>query len=39
LHRVRVVEVTGNRIKVGPLEAIDGTPMVDIKPVLPVDDD
>ena len=39
LHRVRVVERTRNRIKVGPLEAIDGTPIVDIKPVLPIDDD
>jgi tRNA-Thr(GGU) m(6)t(6)A37 methyltransferase TsaA len=34
LHRVRVAEVAGARIKVGPLEAIDGTPVVDIKPVL-----
>lgn len=34
LHRVRVLEVDGNRLKVGPLEAIDGTPLVDIKPVL-----
>ena len=38
LHRVRVLEVAGPRIKVGPLEAIDGTPIVDIKPVLPVED-
>jgi tRNA-Thr(GGU) m(6)t(6)A37 methyltransferase TsaA len=35
LHRVRVVEVAGNRLKVGPIEAIDGTPVVDLKPVLP----
>lgn len=35
LHRVTVVEITGNRIRVRPLEAIDGTPLVDIKPVLP----
>jgi len=35
LHRVTVLEITGNRFKVGPLEAIDGTPIVDIKPVLP----
>ncbi len=35
LHRVTVLEITGNRIKVRPLEAIDGTPVVDIKPVLP----
>lgn len=34
LHRVRVVELDRDRIKVGPLEAIDGTPIVDIKPVL-----
>lgn len=34
LHRVRVLEVDRPRIKVGPLEAIDGTPVVDIKPVL-----
>lgn len=35
LHRVTVLEISGNRIKVGPLEAIDGTPVVDIKPELP----
>jgi tRNA-Thr(GGU) m(6)t(6)A37 methyltransferase TsaA len=35
LHRVKVLEISGNRLKVGPLEAIDGTPIVDIKPVLP----
>ncbi|HSR08746.1 MAG TPA: tRNA (N6-threonylcarbamoyladenosine(37)-N6)-methyltransferase TrmO [Bryobacteraceae bacterium] len=35
LHRVTVLEISGNRIKVRPLEAIDGTPVVDIKPVLP----
>ncbi len=34
LHRVRVLEIAGNRLKVGPIEAIDGTPVVDIKPVL-----
>jgi tRNA-Thr(GGU) m(6)t(6)A37 methyltransferase TsaA len=34
LHRVKVLEIQGNRIKIGPLEAIDGTPVVDIKPVL-----
>jgi tRNA-Thr(GGU) m(6)t(6)A37 methyltransferase TsaA len=34
LHRVRVLEVDRPRIRVGPLEAIDGTPVVDIKPVL-----
>src|SRR5262245_6624021 len=35
LHRVRVVEIAGNRLKVGPIEAVDGTPVVDVKPVLP----
>ncbi len=34
LHRVSVLEISGNRMKVRPLEAIDGTPIVDIKPVL-----
>jgi len=34
LHRVTVVKVKGNCIQVGPLEAIDKTPVVDIKPVL-----
>jgi tRNA-Thr(GGU) m(6)t(6)A37 methyltransferase TsaA len=26
LHRVRVLEIAGNRLRVGPIEAIDGTP-------------
>jgi tRNA-Thr(GGU) m(6)t(6)A37 methyltransferase TsaA len=34
LHRVTVLKITGNRLKVRPIEAIDGTPVVDIKPVL-----
>ena len=34
LHRVSVLEVAGNRLRVAPMEAIDGTPIVDIKPVL-----
>jgi tRNA-Thr(GGU) m(6)t(6)A37 methyltransferase TsaA len=34
LHRVTVLERSGSRLRVGPLEAIDGTPVVDIKPVL-----
>lgn len=34
LHRVTIFEVAGNRLRVGPLEAIDGTPIVDIKPVI-----
>ena len=35
LHRVRILEIRGNRLRVWPLEAVDGTPVVDIKPVLP----
>jgi len=35
LHRVRVLEIAGSlRLRVEPLEAIDGTPVLDIKPVL-----
>jgi len=34
LHRVRVLEIAAARLKIGPIEALDGTPVVDIKPVL-----
>jgi tRNA-Thr(GGU) m(6)t(6)A37 methyltransferase TsaA len=34
LHRVTILEIAEKRLKVGPIEAIDGTPVVDIKPVL-----
>lgn len=34
LHRVLVLEVREQRLRVASLEAIDGTPIVDIKPVL-----
>ena len=34
LHPVIVREVGKNRLRIGPMEAIDGTPVVDIKPVL-----
>jgi len=34
LHRVTVREIAGTSLKVGPIEAIDGTPVVDLKPVL-----
>jgi tRNA-Thr(GGU) m(6)t(6)A37 methyltransferase TsaA len=39
LHRVTVLEVDGRRLRVAPLEAIDGTPVVDIKAVLGAVDD
>jgi tRNA-Thr(GGU) m(6)t(6)A37 methyltransferase TsaA len=34
LHRVRVLSIDGPRLLVCDLEALDGTPIVDIKPVL-----
>jgi tRNA-Thr(GGU) m(6)t(6)A37 methyltransferase TsaA len=34
LHRVTVLEVAGARLRVRDLEALDGTPVVDVKPVL-----
>jgi tRNA-Thr(GGU) m(6)t(6)A37 methyltransferase TsaA len=34
LHRVTVVEVDGLRMRVRDLEALDGTPVVDVKPLL-----
>ena len=33
LHRVTVREVSGTRLRIGPIEAIDGTPVVDVKAV------
>jgi tRNA-Thr(GGU) m(6)t(6)A37 methyltransferase TsaA len=34
LHPVTVRAIEGHRLRIGPIEAIDGTPVVDIKPVL-----
>ena len=34
LHRVTILSVDGTRIRVRDLEALDGTPIVDVKPVL-----
>lgn len=34
LHRVRVLSVDGPRLRVADLEALDGTPVLDLKPVL-----
>ena len=34
LHRVTVREIAKNRMRIGPIEVIDGTPVVDIKPAL-----
>lgn len=34
LHRVTIREIVGTRLRIGPIEAIDGTPVVDVKAVL-----
>jgi tRNA-Thr(GGU) m(6)t(6)A37 methyltransferase TsaA len=34
LHPVTVRSIDGTRLRIGPIEAIDGTPVVDLKPVL-----
>jgi tRNA-Thr(GGU) m(6)t(6)A37 methyltransferase TsaA len=34
LHPVTIRQIGGNRLRVGPIEAIDGTPVLDIKPAL-----
>lgn len=34
LHPVEILEVDGNRVRVRDLEALDGTPILDVKPVL-----
>lgn len=37
LHQVRIAEVDGVRVRVAALEALDGTPILDVKPVLTAD--
>ena len=34
IHRVRILAIEGNRIHVSNLEAVDRTPVLDLKPVL-----
>ena len=34
LHRAKVLQIRKNHLRIGPIEAIDGTPVVDIKPVV-----
>jgi tRNA (Thr-GGU) A37 N-methylase len=34
LHRVAILELEGTRMLVRNLEAVDGTPILDVKPVL-----
>lgn len=39
LHRTRVLEMNAGSLLVGPIEAVDGTPVLDIKPVVEEADD
>jgi tRNA-Thr(GGU) m(6)t(6)A37 methyltransferase TsaA len=34
LHQITIVAIDGNRMRVRDLEALDGTPIVDLKPLL-----
>jgi tRNA-Thr(GGU) m(6)t(6)A37 methyltransferase TsaA len=34
LHEVEILAIEGARARVWPLEAVDGTPLIDVKPVL-----
>ena len=34
LHEVEVLAIEGGRVLVSPLEAVDGTPVLDVKPVI-----
>lgn len=34
LHEVQILAIDGARVRVSELEALDGTPVVDVKPVL-----
>jgi tRNA-Thr(GGU) m(6)t(6)A37 methyltransferase TsaA len=38
LHRVKVLKKRGGKLLIGPIEAIDGTPVIDIKPVIEIKD-
>jgi tRNA-Thr(GGU) m(6)t(6)A37 methyltransferase TsaA len=37
LHRVEITAIDGRRVRVRSLEALDGTPIIDLKPVLTED--
>ncbi|MGZ4790107.1 MAG: tRNA (N6-threonylcarbamoyladenosine(37)-N6)-methyltransferase TrmO [Terriglobales bacterium] len=34
LHNVTLKEIAAGKLRIGPMEAMDGTPVLDIKPVL-----
>jgi tRNA-Thr(GGU) m(6)t(6)A37 methyltransferase TsaA len=37
IHRVEIEEMEGRRVQVRHLEALDGTPIIDVKPILSED--
>ena len=37
LHRVEITAIEGRRVRVRHLEALDGTPIIDVKPILSSD--
>lgn len=37
LHQVQITAIDGGRVRVRSLEALDGTPIIDVKPVLSED--
>ncbi|MEO6868672.1 MAG: tRNA (N6-threonylcarbamoyladenosine(37)-N6)-methyltransferase TrmO, partial [Ginsengibacter sp.] len=39
LHRVKVLEINSMKLHLEAIEAIDGTPVVDIKPIVHTNDD
>lgn len=34
LHRTEITAIDGRRLQVGAVEVLDGTPIIDVKPVL-----
>lgn len=38
IHRTRILELAGGRVRVSGLEAVDGTPILDLKAVLGAED-
>jgi tRNA-Thr(GGU) m(6)t(6)A37 methyltransferase TsaA len=37
LHRVQITAIEGRRMRIGHLEAVHGTPIIDVKPMLDAD--
>jgi tRNA (Thr-GGU) A37 N-methylase len=34
LHRVEIIDIRNNRVHVQPLDTLDGTPLLDVKPIV-----